>query len=124
MKILNVDDSEYSRSSTGNDLSSLNIEIIQATDGKSGVDSYLTHQADIKLIIADYNMPKMNGLEMVEKIREISPETKIPIIMFSAEGAKAKKLEAKKLGVIAWVVKPCPPEKLLSLVKTALSRPT
>ena len=77
-------------------------EIIFAVDGKDGYEKFLTNNVD--MIITDYYMPHLNGLEMVEKIRET--DKNIPIILISAMDDKDMIISALKLRVHNFIKKP------------------
>ena len=76
----------------------------------------------IDLIITDLYMPKLNGLEFVKKARAIEDYKKIPILLLTTETQQDIKIEAKKIGVTGWVIKPFVPEKLIKAIKQLLSR--
>jgi two-component system chemotaxis response regulator CheY len=62
-------------------------------------------------------MPKMNGIELIKKIRNGTINKFVPIIMLTTESESAKKEEGKKAGATAWIVKPFTPENLLDTIK-------
>ena len=62
------------------------------------------HKDDIGVLITDWNMPNMNGLEFVIKVREVDKQT--PIIMVTTEGGKKEVITALKAGVNNYIVKP------------------
>ena len=74
------------------------------------------------LIITDLYMPKMDGLELVKKIKSMEAYKNIPILLLTTETQQNKKLEAKKAGVTGWVIKPFVPEKLIRAIKKLLSK--
>ena len=76
----------------------------------------------INLIITDLYMPKLNGLEFVKKARAIDGYKKTPILLLTTETQQDIKIEAKKIGVTGWVIKPFVPEKLIKAIKQLLSR--
>ncbi len=120
MKILVVDDSSTMRRIIVNTLAKLGYkDTLQAADG---VEAWEAFQAtpDINIVITDWNMPNMNGLDLVKKIREVNKE--IPIIMVTTEGGKAEVITALKAGVNNYIVKPFTPqvlkEKLAAVIGT------
>lgn len=64
------------------------------------------------MLITDWNMPEMNGLELVRKVRADSRFTDLPIIMVTTEGGKAEVITALKAGVNNYIVKPFTPQVL------------
>ena len=64
------------------------------------------------LVLTDWNMPEMNGLELVKKVRADSRFMDLPIIMVTTEGGKAEVITALKAGVNNYIVKPFTPQVL------------
>ncbi len=85
-------------------------DIIEADDGTSALEE-LRNQ-EIGLIVSDWNMPKMTGLDLLKKVRSDEKLKNIPFIMVTAEGQKENVLEAVKAGVSNYIVKPFTPEIL------------
>ena len=100
MKVLVVDDSSTMRRIIVNTLSRLGYK--DTVQGADGVEAWEAMQAnpDIGVVITDWNMPNMNGLELVKKIRAEEKYVDIPIIMVTTEGGKRKLLQHLKLGLI------------------------
>jgi len=67
---------------------------------------------DIDMLITDWNMPEMNGLELVKKVRADERFKDTPIIMVTTEGGKAEVITALKAGVNNYIVKPFTPQVL------------
>jgi two-component system chemotaxis response regulator CheY len=110
MKILVVDDSSTMRRIIVNTLAKLGYkDTVQAADGVEAWEAFQS-ASDIGIVITDWNMPNMNGLELVKKIREVNKE--IPIIMVTTEGGKAEVITALKAGVNNYIVKPFTPQVL------------
>jgi len=78
--------------------------IFEASDGLEGLKIFDPSKFD--LILADWNMPNLNGLEFVKKVREIKTNKKIIIIMITTEGSAGKMEEAMNNGVDNYVTKP------------------
>ena len=103
MKILLVDDSRTIRNIQKNVLSKLGYtDILEAEDGVQALALFDEHSPDLALV--DWNMPKMDGITLVRKIRESG--NKIPLIMCTTEAEKSRILEAIKAGVNNYIVKP------------------
>ncbi|MFA5215908.1 chemotaxis response regulator CheY [Sulfuricurvum sp.] len=124
MKLLVVDDSSTMRRIIKNTLSRLGHEdILEGEDGVQGW-TLLSENLDIEMLITDWNMPEMNGLELVKKVRADNRFTDLPIIMVTTEGGKAEVITALKAGVNNYIVKPFTPqvlkEKLAAVLGTAL----
>ena len=105
MKILVVDDFATMRRIIKNILRQIGFtNIVEADDGSTALP--ILEKEHIDLVITDWNMPKMSGLELIKAIRA-NPTTKdIPILMVTAEALKENIIEAVKAGVNNYVVKP------------------
>ncbi|MBF0441007.1 MAG: response regulator [Oligoflexales bacterium] len=122
-KILVVDDSIAARIGMSLSLKKYGFEVVEASSGPDGIEK-LECDNSIALMVVDYYMEKMNGLEMVAKIREIPVYGKLPVIMWTSDSSKDLKQKSKELGVIAWAVKPCPPDTITELIRKVLGSPT
>ncbi len=112
MKLLVVDDSSTMRRIIKNTLVRLGYEdVLEGGDGVEGWNA-LHSNPDIGMLITDWNMPEMNGLELVKKVRADSRFTDLPIIMITTEGGKTEVITALKAGVNNYIVKPFTPQVL------------
>ena len=112
MKLLVVDDSSTMRSIIKNTLDRLGYkDILEGEDGLQGWD-VLNNNPDVGMLITDWNMPEMNGLELVKKVRADTRFRDLPIIMVTTEGGKAEVITALKAGVNNYIVKPFTPQVL------------
>jgi len=112
LKLLVVDDSSTMRRIIKNTLSRLGYEdVLEGEDGVQGW-TVLNDNPDMGMLITDWNMPEMNGLELVKKVRADSRFVDLPIIMVTTEGGKAEVITALKAGVNNYIVKPFTPQVL------------
>lgn len=112
MKLVVVDDSSTMRRIIKNTLSRLGYDsIFEGEDGIQGWD-ILDKNPDIGMLITDWNMPNMNGLELVKKVRADARFKDLPIIMVTTEGGKGEVITALKAGVNNYIVKPFTPQVL------------
>ncbi|MBN1256928.1 MAG: response regulator [Planctomycetes bacterium] len=120
MKVLVVDDSTTMRRIICNTLNSAlkSPVIIEAGDGEDGFAQYQKN-TDVNIILTDWNMPKMNGLAFLEKVREVNKE--VPIVMVTTEAEKQNVVTAIKAGANTYVVKPFTPEVLQEKLRPFLS---
>lgn len=109
MKILIVDDSSTMRKIVSNVVLQTGIiaaDIYTAEDGVQALKILESPDYKIDIVLTDWNMPKMNGLELVLKLREHPIYKKIPILMITTEGGKEEVIKALKAGVNNYIVKP------------------
>lgn len=112
MKLLVVDDSSTMRRIIKNTLVRLGYQDI--LEGENGLEGWsaLNSNPDVGMLITDWNMPEMNGLELVKKVRADGRFSDLPIIMVTTEGGKAEVITALKAGVNNYIVKPFTPQVL------------
>ncbi len=116
--IMTVDDSASVRQMVSFTLKKAGYEVIQACDGKDALGKI--NGASINMVITDLNMPNLDGIGLIKKIRSNSAFRFIPIIMLTTESQDSKKAEGKSAGATGWIVKPFKPEQLLAVVKKVL----
>ena len=116
-KILIADDSASMRQMVAFTLEEDGHTVIQTVDGE---DAFSKFSSDVNMIITDLNMPKMNGIELIKKIRSGTVNRFVPIIMLTTESEQGKRDEGKKTGATAWIVKPFTPENLLETIKKVI----
>ncbi len=113
MKLLIVDDSLFMRQFIRCSLRSLVFEdIYEAADGMEAVELYKTHHPD--LVLLDINMPLMNGIEALRKIKEYDPSAHV--IMISSIHTSRTVRETKELGACGYMQKPFPKMQLEEMV--------
>src|ERR1700730_8267397 len=114
-KVLVVDDSRIVRQQVALALKEAGYEVIEAEDGTDGL-AKIRGTADLAMAICDVNMPKMNGIEMVEAVKA-GPHKDLPIVMLTTEGQPELIQHAAKAGASAWSVKPFKPDLLIAAIK-------
>ena len=121
MKCLLVDDSKTMRTIQKKVLSALpSWEFAEAGDGVEALSVIGSTPGGFNLIIIDWNMPNMDGITLINKIRE---KDKITLLMMATtEAEKSRVLEAIRAGVNNYVVKPFTPEALLEKVSQTLAK--
>jgi two-component system, chemotaxis family, chemotaxis protein CheY len=115
-KILVVDDSTSVRQQVAAALSSAGFDVLEAVDGIDGVD-IIAKTADLSAVICDVNMPRMSGLDLLERVRADSKNARLPILMLTTEGQPALIQRAKQGGARGWIIKPFKAELLVATVK-------
>lgn len=118
-KILTVDDSRVIRNLVEKILIDNGHDVVTADDGVEGLAEAREQQFD--LILSDINMPNMNGISMVSKIRRLPAYEHVPIIMLTTESSDFKKDKAKTMGATGWLQKPFDPERLMKAVNKLVS---
>jgi len=116
--ILIVDDSVSIRQSVRFTLEQNGYTVFEAADGAEGLSRLGEQKAD--LVITDVNMPNMDGLTMVRKIRETDGIKFVPILVLTTESQGAVIEDGKKAGATGWIVKPFNDEKLIETIKKVL----
>lgn len=122
LTVLVVDDFSTMRRIVRNVLRELDFKnILEADDGTTAVDVLQSHKVD--LIVSDWNMPKMTGLELLKFVRSNDKTKDIPFLMVTAEAQKENIVEAIKAKVSNYIVKPFTAstlaEKLAKILPTA-----
>ena len=116
--VLVVDDSLAIRQSVSFILKQNGYSVVEAVDGQDGLEKLRGEKAD--LIITDVNMPKMDGITMVQKTRELTDYRYTPILVLTTEAQTSKMNEGKEAGATGWIVKPFSNEKLLATIRRVL----
>lgn len=107
MKILIVDDSSTMRRIIGNVVMQLGFQKEDFDEAEDGVKAWkLLGESQYDIILTDWNMPNMNGLDLVKKVRAEGNHQQTPIIMITTEGGKGEVITALKAGVNNYIVKP------------------
>jgi two-component system chemotaxis response regulator CheY len=116
--ILTVDDTASMRQMISFTLHSVGHEVIQASDGQEALKVIEGKKVD--LVIADINMPNMDGITLLKSLRALADYKFTPILMLTTESQEAKRQQGKVAGATGWIVKPFNPEQLLNVVKKVL----
>ncbi len=115
-KILIVEDSAMVRITVKRTLSAVDFAVEEAKDGAEGLAKAQGAPEPFDLILTDLNMPNMDGLTMVQRIRELPAYAETPIVMLTTESGEEKKAVGHQAGISAWLVKPFEPDALVEMV--------
>ncbi len=117
-RILAVDDSASMRGMVAFTLRGAGHEVTEAENGQLALS--VARDGTFDLVLADVNMPVMDGIAMVRELRTMDAYKGVPILMLTTESHTEKKMEGKAAGATGWRVKPFDPEELLATVKRVL----
>lgn len=112
--MLIVDDSVSMRQMETIILKQAGYEVVEASDGREALEQ-LT--ADVSVVVTDFNMPNMNGVEFIRAVREGSVNKSVPILMLTTESEDDKKQQGKEAGATAWLTKPFEQDQLLKAIR-------
>ncbi len=120
-KILIADDEEELRALMADVLQQSGYRVIHALNGEEAVQKVMANP-DVRLIITDLKMPKLNGLQFVKTLRRMRLAESARIIVMTAYSQPALIAEGKKLAIDAWLVKPVRQDSLVETAKRLLER--
>lgn len=117
-QILIVDDSESIREVLAFSIANAGYEVMVASDGLDAL-KYLDGRT-IDLLLTDYHMPNLNGLELIKKVRMLESYKFIPILVLTTENQFTIMKEARDFGATGWLTKPFNTEKLLLTLRKVI----
>ena len=119
MRILLVDDSRTIRNIQRNTLAGMgHTDVLEAADGQEALTVLAAERPDLMLV--DWNMPNMDGITLVRKVRET--DKALPMIMVTTEAERSRVMEALKAGVNNYVVKPFTAETLGEKIEQTMAK--
>ncbi len=117
MKILCVDDTNFSRKKVTAPLLQAGHDVLEATNGLAGYEMYQLEKPDV--IVTDLLMPVLDGLGLIRKIREADQRT--PIVVVSADIQASSRQMCEELGICSFVNKPFQPQQILDAIPKDLA---
>lgn len=115
-KILVVEDSESVRKGILDALSGIrDLEVIEAEDGSRGFSLLMNEPLGFELVLMDFQMPGMTGIDILRKLRAAGQTLTCPVVMITTE-FETRGSEAKDLNIVAWIIKPISKPRLEQLV--------
>jgi two-component system chemotaxis response regulator CheY len=120
-KILIIDDAEAMRRAVTDALTPAGFTVIGAADGFRGIAA-MKETHDLALAIIDLNMPGMSGFGVFDWMRKDGSAHLPPAVFMTTEVSEATLSQAKKAGAVGWLVKPCRPEQLVSVVTRVVAK--
>ena len=116
--ILTVDDSPSIRQMTAFTLRGAGYDVLEACDGADGFEKARVRAVD--LVLTDLNMPNVDGLTLIRRLRELPAYRTTPILVLTTEAGAAMKARGKEAGATGWLVKPFDPGLLLDVARRVL----
>ncbi len=116
MKLLVVDDSLMTRKVIKTVAAALDMEVVEAQDGIEALEMLPNIYSEINLILLDWNMPAMNGYDVLVKIKENEQYKHIPVMMVTTEGQKSHIVAAIRAGACNYLTKPFAADELESKI--------
>jgi two-component system, chemotaxis family, chemotaxis protein CheY len=120
MKILSADDSVMIRRVIKNAVDVLGYDFLEAKDGQEALDVLEKEYKDVTLILLDWNMPRLNGIDVLKKIKNDDRFREIPVMMVTTEVERQKVIEAISAGAKNYVMKPFSHEDLISKIMQSM----
>jgi two-component system chemotaxis response regulator CheY len=120
MKVLVVDDSSIMRRVIEQILRGLGHVAVQAGDGREALARLAEHR-DVGLILLDWNMPRMSGLELLHALRADAEARQVPVIVLTTEAERRKMIQAIEAGARLYMTKPFAAETLAAKIEQCLA---
>ena len=114
--VMVVDDSFMVRQQVGKALKGAGFEVVEAGDGQDALEK-LGVNPGVALVVCDVNMPRMSGIEFLERLREDQSQAALPVVMLTTEGQNDIIQRAKALGAKGWITKPFKADLLIAAAK-------
>lgn len=116
--ILAVDDSPSMRKMVAFTLMGAGYHVVEAVDGQDALEKAETHQID--LVLADQNMPRLDGIGLTKRLREHPKFQHVPILILTTESSDQMKQAGKAAGATGWLVKPFDPNRLIEVIRKVI----
>jgi two-component system, chemotaxis family, chemotaxis protein CheY len=111
--ILAVDDSPSMRRMVVHVLKTGGYEVLEAGDGEEALAIARAQRVDA--VLTDHNMPKMDGIVLVQRLRALEAYARTPIMLLTTESSAEMKQKGREAGASGWMVKPFDPDRLLEM---------
>jgi two-component system, chemotaxis family, chemotaxis protein CheY len=113
--ILIVDDAVSMRGLVSMTLRNAGYGVVEASDGREALVQI--GKQKVNMVVTDFNMPHMNGIELIKALKADARYKFLPIVMLTTESEDSKKQQGQMAGAKAWIVKPFKPDVMLNVVK-------
>ena len=112
MKLLTIDDSRMIRRLICDVAATIGFETVEAANGSQGLEMLRAQGSSIELVLLDWNMPGLNGLEVLKEIKADEELRHIPVMMVTTEGERKNIVAAIQAGAVNYLTKPFTQEDL------------
>lgn len=116
--ILAVDDSPSMRKMVSFTLTGAGYKVVEALDGVDAFEKAINQQ--VSLVLADQNMPRLDGIGLTRKLREHPRYKQVPILILTTESSDQMKQAGKAAGATGWLVKPFDPNRLIEVIQKVI----
>jgi two-component system chemotaxis response regulator CheY len=113
--IMIVDDALSMRGLVAMTLRNAGYQVVEACDGVDALTKI--GRQKVNMVVTDFNMPNMNGIELIKTLKADPQYRFLPMVMLTTESDESKKQQGQMAGAKAWIVKPFKPETMLMVVK-------
>jgi two-component system chemotaxis response regulator CheY len=117
-RVLAVDDSVAMRELVASTLKQAGYEVVSAENGERALS--IAGGGRFDLVLSDVNMPSLDGIALVSRLRERPEYRAVPILMLTTESSTEIKQRARTAGATGWIVKPFDPARLLAAIDRVL----
>lgn len=114
-RLVVAEDSESVREAIVFALKKSGFEVFTATNGLEA--TVIMNENKVDLLLTDYHMPEMNGLELIKWVREKEQYRRLPVLVLTTEGQRDLILHARNAGATGWIHKPFAVEKLIQTIR-------
>ena len=118
LSILAVDDSPSMRKMVNFTLTGAGYRVVEAVDGQDALEKAETHE--VALVLADQNMPRLDGIGLTRKLREHPRYKTTPILILTTESSDQMKQAGRAAGATGWLVKPFDPNRLIEVIQKVI----
>ena len=119
--VLVAEDSVATRKMLEKILVSVGLKVIVCRDGQEAWEQFQANSAQINLVISDIEMPRLNGFELLEKVKQHPVEQSIPVVMATSRTGDRHRKQATELGATGYLGKPVNPQELLATIQPLLT---
>ena len=120
--ILVAEDSVVARRTLDKILTSVGYQVIVCRDGQEALEQVEQYKGRIDLILSDVEMPRLNGFELLERVRSLPAFKNTPIVMVTSRTGERHQQQAKRLGATEYLGKPVQPQQLINTIAALLTR--